>query len=253
MTPALLDHLHLPQQCIPAQTRTVPKAAFTRQMKLTARQQRLLTTVEQVKLVGTLTHANTGMPAHVDVAYDVQSVLVLTLELRERRNAADLIELIHRAFPHPTILLIEQEAQVLISAAVPRKSLAEHEAMVIDCHAQTDWTDLASSVSRVLWPKLAYEAQPHADLLAYAQGFSQNLMLWNLREWMGDDASVTPLRQEEIREPLLRLDALHAEIHRLRALRKNRDTPLRESTRLRMQEHRLAQDATALAAHIKEH
>lgn len=78
-------------------------------------------------------------------------------------------------------------------------------------------------------------------------------MLWNLREWVGDDASVAPLRQAEIREPLLRLDALHAEIHRLRALRKNRDTLLRESTRLRMQEHRLAQDATALAARIKEH
>lgn len=250
MTPALLNHLHLPSQCMPAQARTVPKAALARQMKLTARQQRLLTTVKQVKLVGTLTHANTGVSAHIDAAYDVQSVLVLTLELRERRNVT---ELIHRAFPHPTILLVEQGTQTLVSAAVPRKSLAGHEAMVIDCHAQTDWADPTSPESRGLWPKLAYESQPHADLLAYARGFSQNLMLWNLREWVGDDASVPPLRQAEIREPLLRLDALHAEIHRLRALRKNRDTPLRESTRLRMQEHRLAQDATALAARIKEH
>lgn len=253
MTSAIFNYLHLPPRCVLEQARIIPKTVLTRQMKLTARQKRLLTTVEQLKLAGTLTHANTGMPAHIDAAYDVQSVLVLTLELRENRNATELIELIHRAFPHPTILLAKQATQALVSVAVPRKSLAEHEATVIDLQTHTEWFNPISPDSRGLRPKLAYEAQSHADLLAYALGFSQNLLFWNLREWLGDDISIAPLRQAEIREPLLRLNALHAEIRQLRALRKNRDTPLRESTRLRMQEHRLAQDATALAARIKEH
>lgn len=251
MTPALLDHLHLPQQCIPTQTRTVPKAAFTRQMKLTARQQRLFTTAEQVRLVGTLTHANTGMPAHIDDKHDVQSILVLTLALKEKRNADELIELTHRAFPHPTILLVEQGAQMLVSAAVPRKSLAEHETMVVDDHTYTDWIDPISRDARGLWPKLAYEAQSHADLLAYVQGFRQNLMLWNLREWLGDDISVGPLRQSGIRESLVRLEVLDAEITQLRALRRNPDTPLRESSRVRVREHRLVNEAATLAERIQ--
>ena len=66
MPSALLDHLHLPQQCVPAKPKAIPKSVFTRQANLTARQQRLLTNVERVALIGTLTHATTGMPTHID-------------------------------------------------------------------------------------------------------------------------------------------------------------------------------------------
>ena len=251
MPSALLDHLHLPQQCVPAKPKAIPKSVFTRQANLTARQQRLLTNVERVALIGTLTHATTGMPTHIDDTYDVQSILVLGLNLRETKNANEAIEIIHRALPHPTVLLVEQDRKALVSLAIPRKSLAEHDAMVVGYHVQTSWVDAYAPDTQALWEKLPYEAQPHGDLLAYAQGLGQNLALWNLREWVGNHARIAPSGMTNIREPLIRLETLNAEISQLRALRRNPDTPLRESSRLRVQEHRLAQDAIALAERIQ--
>ena len=251
MPSALLDYLHLPQQCVPVNPKAIPRSAFTRQANLTARQQRLLTNVERVALIGTLTHASSGMPAHIDDTYDVQSNLVLGLNLREAKNANEAIEIIHRALPHPTVLLVEQDRNALVSLAIPRKSLAEHGAMVVGYHVQTSWVDAYAPDTQALWEKLPYEAQPHGDLLAYVQGLGQNLALWNLREWVGDYACSAPSGMANIREPLIRLETLNAQISQLRALRRTPDTPLRESSRLRVQEHRLIQDAMALAECIQ--
>lgn len=251
MPSALLDYLHLPQQCVLVNPKAIPRSAFTRQANLTARQQRLLTNVERVALIGTLTHATTGMPTHIDDTYDVQSILVLGLNLRETKNGNEAIEIIHRALPHPTVLLVEQDRNALVSLAIPRKSLAEHGAMVVGYHVQTGWADAYAPDTQALWEKLPYELQPHGDLLAYVQGLEQNLALWNLREWVGDYACSAPSGMANIREPLIRLETLNAQISQLRALRRNPDTPLRESSRLRVQEHRLIQDAMALAECIQ--
>lgn len=186
-----------------------------------------------------------------DDTYDVQSILVLGLNLREAKNANEVIEIIHRALPHPTVLLVKQGRKALVSLAIPRKSLAEHGAMVVGYHVQTGWVDAYAPDTQALWEKLPYEAQPHGDLLAYVQGLGQNLALWNLREWIGDHARIVPSGMANIREPLIRLETLNAEISQLRALRRNPDTPLRESSRMRVQEHRLAQDAMALAERIQ--
>lgn len=232
--------------------RKIPSRTLAERARLTRRQQRLLGNMKSLVCSAALTQTTTGMPVHIDDIYDIRSVLVLESELGTVKDAGEILSIVHAAFPHPTIVVASSGMQCCISIAIPRKSLAETGATVIDTWEHSAWFTDTAHGNDTPWHVLAYDRLPHRDLFAYAHAACNALRWWNLRDRLGVTPDSGMLLAGSIDRQLLRLKTMAGQIQRLRMQQKHPDTPLHERARLRVEKNSLEREALELARHLTE-
>ena len=128
----------LPDSC--ALGKRVFKKLFRENAAPTAMDKRVLSgDVESIVWQYTLKPSTVPIQSYADDEREYLEVAVLEVRLKERRNAARIAEIVHRAIPYPTLIVMVHENALAMSVAHKRFSHAEHGAVVAEAFLQTPW------------------------------------------------------------------------------------------------------------------
>lgn len=204
--------------------RRVPKSLLTEHGAPTAADKRLLLAgIEELRWVATCKPNTVAVPEFHDGERDYLEVAVVAVTLRVGARVARVVELVHRAIPHP-VLLVCDGVGTRISVAHKRKALKTAEKVVLDgAVVEVELgAGAPAEVDAGFAAALAMARQPRASIYELVQGWVDVLVAYqaalrtgvfgmrNSRE--GADARLEALRQCE---------RLEAEATRLRGLGKN--------------------------------
>jgi Domain of unknown function (DUF4391) len=111
----------------------VPKKLLVEQGAATPHDKRLIQDgVDEITWLASLKPHLTGVPAYEDEHRHYREAAVLSLALRPGTRPARLVELLHRAVPHPVLLATTVDQALSLSVAHLRKSLTEADQTVLD-------------------------------------------------------------------------------------------------------------------------
>ncbi len=88
--------------------------------------------IEELRWLAALKPATVGIAEFRDAEREYLEIAVLKLELRPAARSERLVELIHRAVPHPVLLIVCCDGMPGLSLANKRRSLGEADKIVID-------------------------------------------------------------------------------------------------------------------------
>jgi hypothetical protein len=128
--------------------------------------------IDSLIWLAALKPTTTGIAEHRDDTRSYLEIAILALTARPKAKTPRLIELIHRAIPHPTLLLTEQGETVTLSLAHIRPHQGHAGKTVLDnlpLTARLD--DLAAPINQDFRAAMALSRQPSQTLLALYQGW----------------------------------------------------------------------------------
>lgn len=256
------ERLNLPDATL--QGNAIPTAVLIRQGRLTKKEQKTLAHMEALSLIATMTKANTGILPVMDGTHDIQAVLYFDCAIRDWSHADAVAAIVHKVFPNPTVVLMRADDTTgygltggldggfKISVGLKRNSLVEHGATVVESVETTGLLDPWDDGAEELLDALAYERLPQRDLLDLVHGMQDAVLYANVSGRLGFFPRSNPVRREAVRGALVQLKELDREIARLRAKRRDRDTAIGESSRLRVVESGKTEETRAIVERIKE-
>ena len=157
-------------------------------------------------------------PFH-DAEREYGEVAVLDAGLTDRRAAARIAELVHRAIPYPVLLVLFDSDGLTVSAAPKRLSRAERDRVVVEAIASTPWLDGAarSAEEAAFVASLALQGLPHTNFHALYEAWMQRLVALDCASLSRRFDITTTLPYADRRAALDACRALDREIRALRA------------------------------------
>lgn len=171
----IIAALQLPEQARVNQ-RVSKKLLIDNLAPTAADRQQINEGIEEVQWVAALKPGNCGIPAYRDSQREYVEVAVLHLTLRQSTRPARLIELLHRAIPHPTLLMISTPDSVQLSLSHKRWAQNEAGKTVLDGEITTATAPAAPQITSAFLDALSLERQPRSDLSVFYQGWIDTLL-----------------------------------------------------------------------------
>lgn len=246
------DALRLPERALTGGKR-ITKTLLVQQAMLTKHEQKMLDRISRLEHFATVQKTSTRILPHIDDEYELQSAIVLRCEMTGTSAAyAETARLLHKCFPNPTIILFDSDNVHYISVAIPRKSLAEHGAVVVESiegagafnAIDPAWSDFLS--------ELAFQKLPQDDLLVFLRAFSQRVRLARAIAVVGSYPRCSADDTGTLFALVAQEDALRITERDIAAARKNRELTLNEAAKLRMKLKDIQKKRGLLATEIKE-
>jgi len=192
--------------------------------------------IDKLRWVAALKPNTVGVPQYHDDDRDYLEIAVLTLFARPDAKSSRVEELIHRAVPHPTILVARRGDEVVVSLAHKRRSRSEAEATVLDGPLIAG-TIVAAD--RPILDGLAVARQPRDHLMALYHGWVEWIEALRASRVTGRFARPpSPEAAEARRRALERRENLQREVAGLRS-RATRETQLSRRVNLNLTIRRL--------------
>lgn len=183
--------------------------------------------IEELTWQAVLKPTNVGVAAYVDELRSYLEVAVLVVKLRTEAAPGGLVnqqgakisasvkrvaELVHRAIPYPTLLLLEDGQQMFASMAHIRWAQREAEKTVLDGDPIIVPITLAAEPQAFL-EAMALSKQPRSQMQALYQGWLDTLSAWQAVELTGQfKQSYSPTEAAERREAMRACRDLDARI-----------------------------------------
>ncbi len=174
--------------------------------------------IEEVQWVAALKPGNCGISAYRDAQREYVEVAVLHLTLRPSARPARLIELLHRAVPHPALLMISTPESVQLSLSHKRWAQNEAGKTVLDGEITTVTVPAAPQITTAFLDAISLERQPRSDLSIFYQGWIDTLLALQAAQHTGSFRPVnSPLDATARRQALQACVELQGQIATLRA------------------------------------
>lgn len=173
--------------------------------------------IEELTWQAVLKPTNVGVAAYVDELRSYLEVAVLVARLRTEvapigqvnqqgakvsASVKRVAELVHRAVPYPTLLVLEDGPQMFASMAHIRWAQREAEKTVLDGDPIVVPVTFAAEPEAFL-EAMALSKQPRSQMLALYQGWFDTLSAWQAVELTGQfKSSETPAQAAERRAAL---------------------------------------------------
>lgn len=246
------DALQLPERALTGGKR-ITKTLLVQQAMLTKHEQKMLDRIFRLEHFATIQKTSTRILPHIDDEYELQSVIVLRCEMAGTSAAyAETARLLHKCFPNPTIILFDSGNVHCVSVGIPRKSLAEHGAVVVENIEGTGAFDVTDSAWTDFLDTLAFQKLPQDDLLVFLRAFAQRVRLARAIAVVGSYPRCTADNTDTLFALVAQDDALRITERDIAAARKNKDLTLNEAAKLRMKLKDIQKKRGLLAAEIKE-
>ena len=243
--------LNYPQAAY-AGDRTVQKTQVVKQGMLTKLEEKRLKNVEKLTLFALLQQATTRLIPVRDGEHDVQAIIVLRNRLRHSTGLTELETMLHKCFPNPVIILSEApDGRVGVSVSIKRMSLAEHGAVAMEEFASTGlfqhdaegWKDFLHAID--------FDDVPQDDLLTFIQTIADRIRLAKSIEALGFYPHCPPSRASDLLILIKQLNERQREIRALDAERRNKDTSLAESSKIRVRMRDISRNRDEIANEIR--
>ncbi|WP_371809247.1 DUF4391 domain-containing protein [Aquabacterium sp. A08] len=216
----ILSGMRLPPSAMVNQR--VPKKMLVESGAPTAADKRLISDgIEDIHWLAALKPVTVGIPAYQDAVRDYLEIAVLNISLRPLGKANRIAELVHRAIPYPTFLMVHSQSSISISLA--HKRWAQNEAGKTVLDGDILETNLHSperpDLAQLFVDALPLEKQPRSSLHALYQGWMDTIIALQTAFVKGV-FSVSSSREQatERHQALLESKRLQTELGRLRSL-----------------------------------
>lgn len=166
--------LQLPEQARVNQR--VAKKLLIENLPPTPDRQEINEGIEEVQWIAALKPSNCGIPAYRDPQRDYVEVALLHLTLRPSARSARLIEVLHRAVPHPILLLVSTQDPLQLSASHKRWAQNATGKIVLDGEIITATVPSAPQITADFLDAMSLERQPRTDLSTFYQGWIDTLL-----------------------------------------------------------------------------
>jgi hypothetical protein len=204
----LLQALALPDSTRVQQR--VPKKLLVEHGAATAQDKRLIQDgVDEITWLASLKPHLIGVPEHKDEHRHYREAAVLNLALRPGTRPARLVELLHRAVPHPVLLATTVDGSLGLSLAHLRWSQTEAGQTVLDGPVMSVQLPPGGG-GAAFRVALALANQPRINLHALVQGWMDTIAALDAAQETGSFVPSTSRAQAEVK---------HAALQQLRALR----------------------------------
>ncbi len=244
--------LQLPQAALVGNAR-IPKATVIRQAQLNKNDSGVLNKVRRLEHFATVQKSTTRIPPLVDREHDIQSVIFLRCEMAGSEAYAEVAGVLHKCFPNPTVILFDGSDEACVSVATTRRSRAEHGAVVIDTMRSTGRIHVGDQKLAHYLGTLAFGILPQEDLGAFLEGIVWNIQLVRVTPSLGFFPESSSQTHARLKPLIDRYDELTSKIELLaRKRRVNRELPLRETARMRVEEAELKEVLGGVTEGIKE-
>ena len=158
--------------------------------------------IEDIQWLAALKPNTIGVPAYQDDVREYLEIAVLSITLKFTAamlaKPVRLAELIHRAIPYPTVLLLKSEQGLMLSVAHKRWALTEADKVILDGDvvAVTLINDASSSaVETEFLQALALRCQPQTTLHVLYQGWMNCLIAMQAAQLTGSFKLANSLAQ----------------------------------------------------------
>lgn len=131
--------------------------------------------IEEAHWIAALKPTNCGVPGYRDAQREYVEVAVLHLILRPDARAGRLAELLHRAVPHPALLLISQQDSIQLSLVHKRWAQNEAGKIVLDGSIFSESLSQPPQITMAFLNAMGIERQPRSDLKTFYQGWIDTL------------------------------------------------------------------------------
>jgi hypothetical protein len=163
----------------------VPKKLLVEHGAATPHDKRLIQDgIDEITWLASLKPHLTGVPAYEDEHRHYREVAVLSLTLRAGTRPARLVELLHRAVPHPVLLATTVDQTLSLSVAHLRKSQTEADQTVLDGPLLSVAMP-ADGGDATFRAALSLAGQPRSDLYALVQGWMDTLSALDVAQETG--------------------------------------------------------------------
>lgn len=212
----LLQVLELPEATRVQQR--VPKKLLVEHGAATPHDKRLIQDgVDEITWLASLKPHLIGVPAYEDEHRHYREAAVLSLTLRAGSKPARLVELLHRAVPHPVLLATTVDQTLSLSVAHLRTSQTEADQMVLDGPLLSVVLP-ADGGGAAFRAALSLAGQPRTDLCALVQGWMDTLAALDVaRETGSFQPSTSREHAAERHAALQQLRQLRAQAEELRS------------------------------------
>lgn len=198
----IITALQLPEQARVNQ-RVSKKLLIENLAPTAADRQQINEGIEEVQWVAALKPGNCGIPAYRDAQREYVEVAVLHLTLRPSARPARLIELLHRAIPHPTLLMISTPESVRLSLSHKRWAQNEVGKTVLDGEITTATVPASPQITTAFLDAISLERQPRIDLSVFYQGWVDTLLALQAAQHTGSFRAVDNLLDATARRQAL--------------------------------------------------
>jgi len=213
----IITALQLPEQARVNQ-RVSKKLLIDHLAPIAADRQQINEGIEEVQWVAALKPGNCGIPAYRDAQREYVEIAVLHLTLRPSARPARLIELLHRAVPHPTLLMVSTPGSVQLSLSHKRWAQKEAGKTVLDGEITTATVlPAAPQITTDFLDAVSLERQPRSDLCVFYQGWIDTLLALQAAQHTGSFRTAnSPLDATARRQALQACIELQGQIATLR-------------------------------------
>lgn len=204
--------------------------------------------VEELLWVAALKPETIGVPAYRDEAREYLEIAVLTVSLRAQAKVDRLVELLHRAVPHPVFLVVEQEAGLSLSLAHKRRSQGEGGKVVVEEIHRTEsiGMDAPGPAQRRFLESLALGGLPDRDLCCLYQAWIDRMTALQAAPWRGVyEVPDRPEQAAALRRNLEACARIQRELASIRA-RAGRERQMNRRVALNLEIRRLETELKAL-------
>ena len=197
----LFQALALPDS--PRVKQRVPKKLLVEHGATSAQDKRLIQDgVDEITWLASLKPHLIGVPEHEDEYRHYREAAVLSLSLRPGTRPARLVELLHRAVPHPVLLATTVDGSLGLSLAHLRRSQTEAEQTVLDGPVMSVQVPPEGG-GAAFRTALALANQPRTDLFALVQGWMDTIAALDAAQETGSFVPSTSRAQAEARHAAL--------------------------------------------------
>lgn len=126
---SLLEALNIPL----CQKQRIPVKTLVEQLQPTPENKKIIEShIASIYLVSLLNEQTIRIRPYKDDDYSYQAIYVFEIELKKDDSIVSLAEIVHSAFPEPTLLLLNCKSKQYISAASKRINKIDNSKTVID-------------------------------------------------------------------------------------------------------------------------
>lgn len=220
----VIDALGLPEGARVDQR--IPKKLLLENGAPTSSDKRLINdSIDQMQWVAALKPNTIGVAEYIDDQREYLEIAVVTVSLKDavkKERIPRISELVHRAVPYPTLLLVAYKDENIISLAHKRWSQADASKVVLDDVSTSvvlpQVSIVKDSIAQAFLESLTLD-KPHVNLLAlYGSWISSVEALLAARLTGSYISKTTPEQIADRRKALFECERLEAEADSLKAL-----------------------------------
>lgn len=199
----LLERLEIPL----CQPQRIPVKTLIAQLQPGLADKKILEThIGSMKLVSILNEQTIRIRPYKDDEYSYQSIYVFLIELKKDDSITTLSNLIHSAFPEPTILICQKANIKYISLAEKRINKVEKDKTVVEevvlCKISDDVTDSQISLKSIFGRDL--------------KGYYSNLVTWLYKLKVLSITNIYPEKDMDFKPLIKKYEQVTTEIKKLK-------------------------------------